>query len=94
MLQKVPHMGKLQNILTRSNNSVGKDAQVCDFSLMGNQSYFPLMGNDVPLMGIQFPLMGNKNEFPLMGIHFPLMGNEFPLMGNEFPLMGNDFLSH
>ena len=34
------------------------------FPLIGVNSYFPLMGNDLPL---------KENEFPLMGIRF--MGN-------------------
>ena len=55
---------------------------------MGILSYFPLMGNDFPLMEIELPLKGN--QFPLMGndSYFPLIGNQidFPSMGNHIPV--------
>ena len=83
-------MGKSRTSIHALATALVRGAQICDFPLMGDHSYFPLMEYDYPFLENQpyFPLMGN--QFLLMGIYpyLPLMGNEFPFMGKTDFLQG------
>ena len=51
MLQKAPHMGKLQNIHTRPNDSVGKGYTGMWFPINGKSILFPINGKWIPING-------------------------------------------